>query len=72
MISYHPPIKQLLSLAALLAGLCGATHAMVDGAAELAALLQDPLANLKEALDGTVTVPDHKELRTGMFDPNFF
>ena len=67
MTKYHPPIKQLLSLFALLAGLCGATRAMAegDGAAKLAALLQDPLANLSAVMtDNTFsfkTGPDHDD-----------
>ena len=65
MISCHPYTKQLLSLLALLAGLCGASRAMADGdgAAKLAALLQDPLANLAAVMtDNTFSFksgPDH-------------
>jgi len=60
-------IKQLLSLSVLLAGLFGTTTAMAEGggAAELAALLQDPLANLAAVMtDNTASFksgPDHDD-----------
>ena len=67
MINSHPSIKQLLPLLALLAGLCGAPRVTAGGggAAELAALLQDPLANISAVMtDNTVSFksgPDHND-----------